>query len=699
MEVKSELSQALVEHCASHVVVIDESGNILYVNAAWIRFSQENKGPLEAWVGQSYFDVCQRSIESGDTSAALALHGIKEVVEGKRKDFTLEYPCHSPEERRWFLLRALLLPESGQPLVAIYHDRFMSESELRQAKERLALAADAGQIGIWEYDLETHKLNWDHWMYRIYGLSPGQFNGERQLWLNCVHEDDRRRLESDLKQALSTHQPLNSEFRIVRPSGEIRHLVSRAQVSWDQAGFPRHLTGISLDVTDLRQAEEQMVAMAFQDPLTGLPNRILFMDRLRQAIKISQRGRSFGALFYIDLDNFKRINDTCGHNGGDELLRVIAARLKHDMRDEDTLCRIGGDEFVLLTPELSPDDTLAARQASLLAGKINAAVQHPITLARARVMISGSVGIALVDGATDSAETLLMQADLAMYKAKGKGRNTNHFYDAQLQNESRRRRALEKGLRAALDRGDQLQIHYQPQVLENLTIVGAEALLRWQHPGLGPVPPEEFIPIAEDCGLIEELGDWVFNQTCSQLAAWARQLLPIKIAVNLSARQFHQTGCLAKMRKSMKAWHVEASSLKLELTESILLENTEDAIENMKQMQLSGLQLVLDDFGTGYSSLSYLKRLPLSTFKIDRSFVRDILTNADDAAIAQTIMTLADAMGLDVIAEGVETKAQMTLLSEMGCHCFQGFLFQPALPAEDFERVLRDPEVLLTEMI
>ncbi len=468
--------------------------------------------------------------------------------------------------------------------MALYHDRFMSESELRQAKERLALAADAGQIGIWEYDLETHKLNWDHWMYRIYGLSPDVFDGEKAVWLRSLHEDDRCRLETDLARTLSTHQPLDSEFRILRPTGEIRHVLIKAQVSWDRAGFRDHLTGICLDITDLRQAEEQMLEMAFQDPLTGLPNRVLFMDRLRQAIKISQRGRSYGALFYIDLDHFKRVNDTGGHSAGDELLRVVAARLQHDMRDEDTLCRIGGDEFILLTPELSPDHATAAKQASLLAGKINAAVQHPITLARSRVKISGSVGITLIDGGISSAEVLLVQADLAMYKAKGKGRNTSHFYDAQLQAEARRRRTLEKGLRAALDCGGQLQILYQPQVCESMTIVGAEALLRWQHPRLGPIPPEEFIPIAEDCGLIEELGDWVFNQTCEQLARWSSEHLPIQIAVNLSARQFHQSGCLAKMRQSMNTWHVDASSLKLELTESILLENTEDTLENMKQL-------------------------------------------------------------------------------------------------------------------
>ncbi|WP_416397155.1 putative bifunctional diguanylate cyclase/phosphodiesterase [Allohahella sp. A8] len=522
MEAVLELSQALVEHSASHVVVIDETGCIRYVNSAWIRFSRENRGPVDDWTTQNYFDVCQRSIDSGDTSAALALHGIREVINGKRNDFTLEYPCHSPDERRWFLLRALPLREVRQGLVAIYHDRFMSESELRQAKERLALAADAGQIGVWEYDLETHKLNWDHWMYRIYGLSLDVFYGEKAVWLRSLHEDDRSRLETDLARTLSTHQPLDSEFR-----GEVRHVLIKAQVSWDRAGFKNHLTGICLDITDLRQAEEQMLEMAFQDPLTGLPNRVLFMDRLRQGIKISQRVRSYGA---------------------------------------------------------SPDHATAAKQASLLAGKINAAVQHPITLARSRVKISGSVGITLIDGGISSAEILLVQADLAMYKAKGKGRNTSHFYDAQLQAEARRRHLLEKGLRAAIDCGGQLQILNQPQVCETMTFVGAEALLRWQHPRLGPIPPEEFIPIAEDCGMIEELGDWVFNQTCEQLARWSSEHLPIQISVNLSALQFHQSGCLAKMRQSMNTWHVDASSLKLELTESILLENTEDTLENMKQL-------------------------------------------------------------------------------------------------------------------
>ncbi len=445
------------------------------------------------------------------------------------------------------------------------------------------------------------------------------------------------------------------------------------------------LCGISTDITARKTAENEIRQLAFFDPLTRLPNRRLLLDRIEQALAASQRREQQGALLYIDLDHFKKLNDTLGHDVGDELLRLVGVRLRASVREEDTVARLGGDEFVVMIVALDADPRVAATQAETVADKILACFAAPFVLAGRPYRCTASVGIALFADRQNGIDDLLKRADLSMYQAKAGGRNTLRFFNPEMQTAINVRVALEADLGEAIERGE-LVLHYQPQMLHGARLTGAEALLRWRHARRGWVPPGEFIPFAEENGQILALGRWVLQQSCAQLAMWARDpaTAPLSIAVNVSARQFHQRDFAEQVLAALEASGADPRRLKLELTESVLVVNVEDVIAKMDALKARGVGFSLDDFGTGYSSLSYLKRLPLDQLKIDQGFVRDILTDPNDAAIAKMIVALADSLGLEVIAEGVETREQLDFLAAHGCHAYQGYHFSPPLPLPDF---------------
>ncbi len=444
----------------------------------------------------------------------------------------------------------------------------------------------------------------------------------------------------------------------------------------DEGGEVTHYVGTLLDISDRKLAEEEIRQLAFYDALTGLPNRRLMMDRLQHALASQVRQGRTGALLFIDLDHFKVLNDTLGHDVGDQLLRLIAQRLSGLVRKGDTLARLGGDEFLLILEDLSPQLTEAAAQAEAIGRKVLQAVQEPCTLAGQVHHGSCSVGIALFRD-QPSLEELLKRADLAMYQAKASGRHTLRFFDPAMQTAITQRVTLEVELREAL-RAGQFCVHYQPLVsATDGRLTGAEVLVRWQHPQRGLVPPGEFIAVAEHTGLIVPLGCWVLEQACVTLSYWARQpgLCDLTLAVNVSARQFHDVDFVPDLRQLILGTGAPATRLKLEITESLLIDDLDETAEKMAAIQALGVRFSLDDFGTGYSSLAYLKRLPLDQLKIDRSFVRDLITDDNDAAIARTIIALAHSLGLQVVAEGVETEAQRDALREMGCDACQGYLF------------------------
>ncbi len=462
----------------------------------------------------------------------------------------------------------------------------------------------------------------------------------------------------------STHSYLSVKLPLRRPDGSIYALC-----------------GISTDITRHKQAEEAIHQLAYYDPLTKLPNRRFFMERVEQTLVAQERNHEGGALLFIDVDNFKDLNDSLGHAAGDQLLCQIATRLSACTRAQDTLARQGGDEFVLLLQGLSPQREEAAQQAQVVAQKVLTHICEPYPLETQLYQTSVSIGIALFTGPNVSRDELLKQADLAMYQAKGDGRNTLCFFNTDMQAQVTARMALETDLHRALAASEFL-LYYQPQVDRAGQCLGAEALVRWQHPQRGLVPPLTFIPVAEASGMILPLGRWILKEACLQLVAWSQS--PDRqhqtIAVNVSARQFRQPDFVQEVQHVLLDTGANPQRLELELTESQLLDDVESVIAKMTALKALGVRFSLDDFGTGYSSLSMLKRLPLDQLKIDQSFVRDVLVDAQDASIIKAIVALGDSLGLAVIAEGVETAEHRDALLALGCTTFQGYFFGRPAP-------------------
>ena len=446
------------------------------------------------------------------------------------------------------------------------------------------------------------------------------------------------------------------------------------------------------DITERKAAEEHIQRLAFFDPLTQLPNRRLLMDRLAQAMATCARHHTQGALLFLDLDNFKNLNDTHGHDKGDQLLQQVARRLVDCVREGDTVARLGGDEFVVMLEDLSSDALDAAAQAEAVCRKLLAVLNENYDIRPLRFHSTPSMGVTLFGAQPEGIEEPLKRADLAMYQAKAAGRNTIRFFDPRMQALVNERTALERDLRLALQL-QQFTLHYQPQVQRGGLVTGAEVLLRWPHPGRGRVPPCTFIPLAEESGLIVPLGEQVLALACAQLARWAAVpgMAHLTMSVNVSPRQFQQDRFVEQVLGVLMRTGAPAQRLKLELTESLLIENVDAVIAKMAALRAHGVGFALDDFGTGYSSLSYLKRLPLDQLKIDQGFVRDILVDPNDAAIARMVIVLAESLGLEVMAEGVETLAQQQALQAQGCHAYQGHLYSEALPAAEFEALAQRP--------
>jgi diguanylate cyclase (GGDEF)-like protein/PAS domain S-box-containing protein len=443
------------------------------------------------------------------------------------------------------------------------------------------------------------------------------------------------------------------------------------------------------DLTEQKAAEKEINDLVFFDPLTGLPNRRMLMDRLKHALALGNRNQRQDALLYIDLDNFKTLNDTMGHGKGDMLLQQTSTRLRACIRDCDTVARIGGDEFVVMLEGLNRNATEAAAEAEVIAKKILNSLNRPYQLADTSFQGSASLGIALFVEHPESVDDLLKRADLAMYQAKSSGRNTLQFFDPAMQKVANDRAALEIDLRHAIAE-NQLELYFQSQVDQDQKIVGAEALIRWNHPTRGLVPPFHFIPLAEEVGLILPIGLWVLERACIQLKAWEKNehAQHIQLAINVSPLQFRQTDFVEQVTKVLQKNKIIPSRLKIELTESMMFDNIEDTIIKMQKLKETGVLFSMDDFGTGYSSLSYLTRLPLDQLKIDQSFVRNIGVHNNDAVIVQTIIGMTHNLGMTVIAEGVETEAQRTFLEQNGCLNFQGYLFSRPIPLTDFEKLL-----------
>ena len=474
-----------------------------------------------------------------------------------------------------------------------------------------------------------------------------------------------------------------------RKNGEVYPEYLNITAVKDKRGMISHYVASFADITRRKMAEGEIQNLVYYDPLTGLPNRRLLANRLKKTLASSARNKQEGSLLLVDLNSLKMLNDTLGHDIGDMLLQQVAQRLKYCVREGDTVARIAGDEFVVMLEDLGGYVLDAAEQTKIVSDKIFAALNQPYQLATHEYHNSVCIGATLFNGQQQTIDGLLKEADIALHQAKKDGPNSLCFFDPLMQEAINARAALENELRLALEH-QQFQLYYQIQVDDTHRPIGAEALIRWNHPERGMVPPLQFIPLAEEIGMIVPVGQWVLETACAQLAAWGQDALTreLALAINVSAKQFRRADFVTQVQSALQHYDVNPNLLKLELTESMLLDNIEDTIATMAALKEMGVQFSLDDFGTGYSSLQYLKRLPLDQIKIDQSFVRDITTDSSDQAIVRTIIAMAKSLGMNVIAEGVETKEQRQLLFSKGCTHYQGYLYSKPVPIEQFEALL-----------
>ena len=564
--------------------------------------------------------------------------------------------------------------------------RKRTEQQMVRAKERLDLALTSSSLALWDWDLQAKRVYFNENWAVLLGAEPRESTFAAEDVLAWVHGDDQPVFRAALGNASrGVSEQFDCEYRVRDGGGAWMWVHARGKVTQrDAAGNALRMTGTCTDITKRKAAEERAEFLATRDPLTGLPNRVLLHDRLEQGVVNAARHHTGFAFMFIDLDRFKTINDSLGHHAGDQLLKGVAERLATCVRASDTVARLGGDEFAVILENLRGDDHEGARQ---VAEKMIAAMAAPMLVEGQALNTSCSIGISLFPADGRDSGTLMKNADVAMYFAKEKGRNNYQFFSADMNTRAQERLSVENFLRLALRRGE-LALHYQPRMnAASGAVVGVEALLRWQHPRRGLLPPEKFIGVAEDSGLIVPIGEWVLQTACAQMAAWHARGRGLRLSVNLSAGQMaNGERFLKSVEGALRASGLAPGFLELELTESHLLQNVEEKAALLNRLGALGVGVAIDDFGTGYSSLSYLKQLPVDSIKIDGSFVRDIGVDADDEAIIKAIVAMAHSLKLSVVAEGVETEGQLAVLRALGCDEYQGFLESPALSAADFEQ-------------
>ncbi|BCA80998.1 EAL domain-containing protein [Desulfuromonas sp. AOP6] len=569
--------------------------------------------------------------------------------------------------------------------------------ELAENKTRLATAQRIARLGYWELSPEENlfRLSAEASCLLGLGLSSMQLNyGD---FFSHIHPEDLARVKDVFRSSLTARTPFSLHYKAILPQGHERIIFSQGEFSHDAEKDSPPLVGIIQDVSAFKQAEEQIRMLAFYDSLTGLANRLLFKDRCEQALSYAARHDRLAALLYLDLDRFKRINDTFGHSIGDLLLQEVARRLNHCLRRTDTasfigtasldscVSRLGGDEFSILLGDLG-----SSRDVAKIARRIISAVSQPLHLEGFELCVTTSVGISLFPTDGDTVDALLKNADTAMYYAKDQGRDNFQFYQESMNASALERLGLERDIRKALER-DEFQLYFQPQLSSDTgEVVGAEALIRWNHPERGLIYPDEFIHIAEDSGLIIAINEWVLRAACKQSKSWAEAGYGrIRIAVNLSGKNTTILQIAETVTRALRESCLDSHRLELEITESTIMQKEEETTAALHMLKDMGMQIAIDDFGTGYSSLSYLKNFPIDTLKIDRSFITDLSPGNKNAAIIKSIITMAHSLDLNVVAEGVENKDQLAFLRKLGCNEIQGFLFSGAVPADIFVGLLK----------
>ena len=588
------------------------------------------------------------------------------------------------------------------PTILSHRVKYMLRSSqaldaLRKSESRLGLAQRIAKIGNWEWRPDTNRFTASSELCRLIGVRQQDFGGTLDSFLQVVHAEDRERVDVALRHILTERKPCDIDHRIVLPHGADFAVHLQAEAVFDDQLQALTIIGTAQDITDRKQSEREIYRLAYFDSLTGLANRVLFKDRLTQALAHASRYHSTLAVLFLDLDRFKVINDTLGHNIGDLLLKQVAGRLTESVRHSDSvsrsvdkeenhsLARLGGDEFTVLLTNLRD-----VQDAGTVARRIVEAMANPFSIEGREIFVTISVGIAIfpVDG--ESIDALLKNADSAMYHAKEKGRNNFQFYSNNLNAAATDRLNLEGELRHAVER-EEFVVFYQPQIdLRGGEIVSAEALVRWQHPRRGLLRPEEFMQAALDTGLIRAIDEWVLRTACRHSQEWQqRGKTPVRISVNISNSLFHSDTLVSVVEQVLGQTALTPACLELELTESIVMRNVDASIAMLTTLRTMGVQISIDDFGTGYSSLSYLHRLPINRVKIDQSFILEILTQARPPMIVRAIIAMAHSLNLLVLAEGVEQEIQRTTLIDEGCDYAQGHLFGRPMPADEFAEMLQ----------
>ena len=590
---------------------------------------------------------------------------------------------------RWMCEQGVLNLAGGAPGVL---EGFIADfTRLKQADALVLEQASflqRARDAIVALDMNSRINYWNHGAERLYGWSAREARGKRFCDLLC---DNPTLYEAAFASTLADGEWSGELIHVRRDGTTVETDTRWTLLTPDEVpGASQKMLVIGTDISERKHNEAKIFRLAFFDSLTELPNRANLLDHLRRALLGSARTHKCGALMFCDLDNFKYLNDSQGHAAGDLLLQAVARRLEACVRESDMVARLGGDEFVILIQPVEDTRELAALQAETVVRKLLAAMAAPFQLADLGYTLSVSVGVVTLCGTVDTVESTLRQADAAMYQAKASGRNTFRFHDPAVQAAWSARAQLEGGLRRALQQ-EEFVLHYQPQLDHSGHVIGAEALLRWRLPNGKMLYPAEFIRAAEESGMIIEIGRWVLRVACAELARWQRNgtMAGLTLSVNVSARQFIEPDFVAMLHQIFEQSGVDPCGLKLELTESLMVSDFSTTAHTMATLKRRGLSFSLDDFGTGYSSLAYLRKLPLDQLKIDHSFMRDVLTDHNDASIVRSIIALGDSLGLQVIAEGVETAGQRQFLSDAGCYIYQGYLYQRALSSEHFTQYAR----------
>jgi len=557
--------------------------------------------------------------------------------------------------------------------------------ELAHKEQMTRLATKAGGIVIWETNMQTNKMSWSDGAGHLFGLSADELPRSFKELKSLVFKDDIELIDSVIE-GINAGRAFELESRFQGPSGELHWLRTQGQVECDSNNVPIAVRAAVSDISEYKHAQEEISRLAYYDPLTKLANRRLLLDRLHQYCAAAKRNNTSGVVFYLDLDRFKLLNDSLGHASGDILLIEVAKRLLDVFRKDDTVARIGGDEFVVVVPIIAGGMHMVAHKARVIADKLRATLATDYIINGQNYHMSSSIGLAVFPQDGDTAESVIQNADVAMYQAKKNGRNAVAFYRAEQQEDADKRVLIEQDLRQAIKR-DQFRLYYQPKVDSNGQVVGVEALVRWVHPERGLVQPAEFIGIAEETGLIMDIGQWVMEAACVQLKTWQDKVSlksDFSVSVNISPVQFRRKDFVFNIQKIIDRNGVRPESVMLEITEGMLIEDIDETVEKLNLLKKLGVKISIDDFGTGYSSLYYLKRLPLDEIKIDKTYVHNIINDKDDAAIVKTIMDIARHFSLKPVAEGVENKEQASFLRDIGCPVFQGYLYSGPLSAEAF---------------